>query len=54
MRRKPSASHWVKKLPFDVYRPDSSLLSFGAMRVSISSVQASGRSAMTSLPPSMR
>ena len=38
MRRKPSASHCVKKLPFDVYRPESSVLSFGAMRVSISSV----------------
>ena len=52
MRRKPSASHWVKKLPLEIYRPESSVLSFGAMRVSISSVPASGMSGISSLPSS--
>ena len=44
MRRKPSASHWVKKLPLETYSPLSSVLSLGAMRVSIDSSQASGMS----------
>ena len=53
IRRNPSASHCVKKLPLETYRPESSVFSSGAIRVSISSVNASGTSATISLSPSM-
>ena len=29
MWRKPSASHWLQKLPLDLYRPSSFVLSCG-------------------------
>ena len=37
MPRKPSASHCVEKLPPDLYRPSSSELSCGRVRVTTSS-----------------
>ncbi len=42
MRRKPSASHCVKKLPLDTYRPDSVVFDSGAHAFSIVSSNASG------------
>ncbi len=54
MRRKPSASHWVKKLPLDTYSPLSSVFSTGEMRVSIFSSQASGMFGMIRAPSSTR
>ena len=45
MRRKPSASHWVKKLPFETYRPISELLADGRMRVTTSRSKASADTA---------
>ncbi|MNT69119.1 hypothetical protein D3C72_2074100 [compost metagenome] len=50
MRRKPSASHCVKKLWFDTYRPDKDVLSCGANMVSISSSTSSGAFGMVSMP----
>ena len=40
MRRKPSASHCVKKPPPEVYRPDSCVFFSGAQVLRISSVKA--------------
>ena len=42
MRRKPSASHCVKKLPLDTYSPDSVVFWSGAHALSIVSANASG------------
>ncbi|MNT00206.1 hypothetical protein D3C72_1346300 [compost metagenome] len=52
MRRKPSASHWVKKLPLDTYRPDSVVLAAGWQAVTISSLPCAGRPGMVSVPAS--
>ena len=58
MRRKPSASHCVKKPPPEVYRPDSWVFFSGAQVLRISSVNGpSGSSAtlsITSCPASWR
>ena len=55
MRRKPSASHCVKKPPPEVYRPDSRVFFSGAQVLRISSVKLpSGRLSMTSRPSSWR
>ena len=43
MRRKPSASHCVKRPPPLVYRPDSSVFLSGAQVLRISSVKLLGR-----------
>jgi hypothetical protein len=56
MRRKPSASHWVKKPPLEVYRPERAVFFSGAQVLRISSVKrssAGGRS-ITSLPSAWR
>ena len=42
MRRKPSASHWVQKLPLDLKRPSSAVLFCGWMIATVSSVNALG------------
>ncbi|MCY1356457.1 hypothetical protein D9M69_429110 [compost metagenome] len=52
MRRKPSASHWVKKLPLDTYRPDSVVLAAGWHAVVISSEPCAGSPGMVSVPAS--
>ena len=55
MRRKPSASHCVKKPPPEVYRPDSWVFFSGAQVLRISSVKSpSGGLSMTSSPASLR
>ena len=55
MRRKPSASHCVKKPPPEVYRPDRRVFFSGAQVLRISSVKLpSGRLSMTSRPSSWR
>jgi len=56
MRRKPSASHCVKKPPWLVYRPDSSVFFSGAQVLRISSVKlsAAGGLSITSSSPSWR
>jgi hypothetical protein len=55
MRRKPSASHCVKKPPPEVYRPESWLFLAGAQVLRISSVKGCpGRLSMTSWPSSWR
>ena len=46
MRRKPSASHWVKKPSFDAYSPISFVFFCGSIRTTVSSVNASGTAAM--------
>ena len=46
MRRKPSASHCVKKPSFDAYRPISLVFLRGSMRTTVSSVNASGTPGM--------
>ena len=55
MRRKPCASHCVKKPPPEVYRPDSSVFFSGQIVLRISSVNASAAGAsITSWPSSWR
>ena len=56
MRRKPSASHCVKKPPPEVYSPDRCVFFSGAMVLRISSVNApsAGGLSMTSEPSSWR
>jgi len=55
MRRKPCASHCVKKPPPEVYRPDSSVFFSGQTVLRISSTNASADGAsMTNWPSSWR
>ena len=55
MRRKPSASHCVKKLPPDTYRPDSVVFSAGLqMLVSVSSKLSGTLSSMQAVFVRMR
>jgi len=56
MRRKPSASHCVKKPPPLVYRPDSAVFLSGAQVLRISSTKrsAAGGLSITRSPPSWR
>ena len=42
MRRKPSASHCVKKLPLETYRPDNVVFSAGLQMLSSVNSNASG------------
>ena len=51
MRRKPCASHCVTKPLCVAYRPSSLVFFCGTMRVTVSSVKASGTSAIVSFPP---
>ncbi|CFN75268.1 Uncharacterised protein [Bordetella pertussis] len=43
MRRKPSASHWVKKLPPETYSPIRVELAAGLQRLTISTAALGGR-----------